>query len=272
MEEGEGGGLDPEGRCWPSCHPCAPLQHLECCSWDFPPFPSGPAAGPSVSAAARAGGLQWAPGCACPLNPSAHPWGPPACPHGPGVSLSPLYVPSAITQSLSLCPHSCPGVSPAHVPIALCLSLHPLALGWGGTKVTPPKAGSDGGRTGRYPRGLGPPGGPSAAHPTPRGRGTSHTPQSQQLGPAGTRSGGVPGVLGLGGPALVGVIQSWMDPCPHPQGHTEILAVSRGSSAPGVGGWGAADEGEGPQTLSWGLSIPVLAQHPVPSQGSPPAW
>lgn len=71
---------------------------------------------------------------------------------------------------------------------------------------------------------------------------------------------------------LVGVIQSWMDPCPHPQGHTGILAASRGSPALRVGGWGALSEGEGPQTLSWGLGIPVPAQHPVLSQSSPPAW
>lgn len=112
-------------------------------------------------------------------------------------------------------------------------------------------------------------GGPSAAHPSPRGRGTSHTPQSWSLGPAGSRTGGVPGVLGLAGPALVGVIQSWMDSCPHPGGHTGILAASRGSPAPAVGGWGAAGEGEGPQTLFWGLGIPVLPQHLSPPRAAP---
>lgn len=70
---------------------------------------------------------------------------------------------------------------------------------------------------------------------------------------------------------LVGVIQSWMDSCPHPQGHTGILAASRGSSAPGVGGWGGADEGEGPQTLSWGLGHPGAGLAPCPLPGQPPS-
>lgn len=66
--------------------------------------------------------------------------------HIPG---DPLRVPTVLVSPCPHCtspvqspraPHCVPTaaqVCPLHVPIALCLSLHPLALGWGGHKGDP---------------------------------------------------------------------------------------------------------------------------------------